>query len=95
MDKPTTPDSYIPSLLDDSPRLSILLDAVVEIDALARELPRHFGTPSDEYQSHLIARGMAGRMLRLTKALMDGLTEKDVTTESLAQVVMLEGITQG
>lgn len=88
-------DSYSPDMLDTSPRLSVCLDALCELDALARALPRF--VPVDEAgQAHLVVRGMVARMLRLTGQLMQGLTENDVSVESLAKVVLLEGeTTQG
>ena len=85
-------DTFTPEQTDTSPRLSVCLDAVYELDALARALPGLM--PIDERgQAHLVTRGIAARMLRLTKSLLDGLTDDSVPTAELSKVVLLEGET--
>lgn len=87
-------DSFSPAMLDTSPRLNLCMDAVYELDAIARALPEVL-SGDDEFQSRLVARGMTARILRLTMCLMDGLSESKVSTEDIAKVVLLQGITQG
>lgn len=50
---------------------AVLRDAVYEIDKLARILPSL--VPIDEDQAHYAVKGIGGRLLRLTSALMEGL----------------------
>lgn len=49
----------------------LLLEAVWELDKLGRVLPNL--VPLDDDQNHYAVKGVAGRMVRLTSALMDGL----------------------
>lgn len=59
-------------------RATLLLDAVCELDMLARLLPGM--VPLDEDQAHYAVRGISGRMLRLTHVLMGGLQKDEITT---------------
>jgi hypothetical protein len=74
-------------------RMMVCLEAAWEIDALARLLPEV--VPRDEDGAHLVARGIAGRMLRLTSALMSGLGEQTVKTDALDGIVYVRGAGQG
>lgn len=73
----------------DRERVRVCLEAVWEIDAMAKMLPGVV-TPSVEGE-HLMVRAIAGRMLRLTSMLMSGLDEPDYPTADIAKVVLLEG----
>lgn len=62
----------------------LLLEAVWELDALGRMLPNL--VPLREDQSHYAVKGIAGRMVRLTNALMDGLQGEQVD-DGLARII--------
>ena len=91
----TNVDSFNPEQqMETSPRLAVCLDAVWELDALAKLLPGV--VPKTIEGEYLVVRGIAGRMLRLTSALMQGLSENAVSTDEIAQIVTLVGdATQG
>lgn len=74
-------------------RLSLLRDAVYEIDKLARMVPDL--VTLDDDQAHYGVRGLCGRMLRLTSALMTGLDEQDVPNEKLRRIIELPSPGQG
>ncbi len=95
MADPTIADSFNPEQqMESSPRLAVCLDAVWELDALAKLLPGV--VPHTIEGEYLVVRAIAGRMLRLTKCLMEGLTENAVSTDEIARIVTLEGAsTQG
>lgn len=84
-------DKSNPSASDvfDPERKHVCLEAVWEIDALAKMLPGV--VPPSVEGEYLVVRAIAGRMLRLTSMLMSGLDEPDYPTEDIVKVVMLEG----
>lgn len=86
-------DSELPSSLATmtEQRQMVSLEAVWEIDAIARNLPGLADGVEDQTAVRLLVRAMAGRMLRLTGALMSVLNEEDEPTEDLARIVMLHG----
>lgn len=67
------------------------LEAAWELDALARILPSQV-PHVDDLQAHHAVRGIAGRMLRLSKLLMEGLdeNEKCVPTADLERIISLD-----
>jgi esterase/lipase superfamily enzyme len=76
----------------DKDRQMVCLEAVWEIDAIARTLPGLIAhTQDDDHSMTLMVRAMAGRMLQLTGALMSALGDEDETTEHLAYIVTLGG----
>lgn len=77
----------------DRERQHVCLEAVWEIDALAKMLPGV--VPKTIEGEYLVVRAIAGRMLRLTSALMSGLGEDATTTDEISRIVTLEGVTQG
>lgn len=95
MAKSAAVDSFNPEQqMESSPRLAVCLDAVWELDALAKLLPGV--VPKTIEGEYLVVRAIAGRMLRLTGALMQGLTENAVPTDEIAKIVTLTGgSTQG
>lgn len=79
-------------LLDEK-RLDLCLAAVWELDKIGRTLPGI--VPLDEEQTHYAVKAFAGRMLRLTSALMDALQD-DASNEAIANIVNFEeGTSQG
>lgn len=62
----------------------LLLDAVWELDKLGRLMPGL--VPLDSGQAHYAVKGLAGRMIRLTGALMRALDE-DEDEKTLAGVI--------
>lgn len=81
-------------ILQDSDRVALCLTATYELDKIARMLPGM--VPLDEDQTHYAVRAMAGRMLRLTSALLDGLGDDGVTTEEIRNIVHFnESASQG
>lgn len=62
----------------------LLLDAVWELDKLGRLMPGL--VPLDSGQAHYAVKGLAGRMIRLTGALMRALDE-DEDEKALAGVI--------
>ncbi len=82
------------NILQDSDRVALCLTAVHELDKIARMLPSQ--VPLDEGLGHYAVKALAGRMLRLTGALLDGLGDEVVSTEEIRQVVDFdEGTSQG
>ncbi|MBS0467107.1 MAG: hypothetical protein JSR14_07825 [Proteobacteria bacterium] len=72
-------------------RMIVCLEAAWEIDALARALPCMVErVDTADGQAHFLARGVAGRLLRLTSVLMSGLGESDVPTHKLESIINLE-----
>lgn len=73
-------------------RARLCLAAFQELGALARALPAL--VPQDsETNGHLLARGVAGRMLRLVEVGVLALDDlSGTTTRELAEVVYLDGI---
>lgn len=71
-------------------RHDVCLEAAWELDALARVLP-DLAHVEGETQLLLVVRGITGRMLRLTDALMAGLNDDAVTDKELRRKVLLEG----
>lgn len=78
--------------LDDE-RLSLCLSAVWELDKIGRTLPGI--VPLDEEQTHYAVKAFAGRMLRLTSALMDALQDETSNKEIAKIVDFSEGTSQG
>jgi hypothetical protein len=74
-------------------RIRLLMDAVYELDKMARILPGL--VPLDEGQDHYAVRCIAGRMLRLTHVLMGGLDDGQITDERMLAILSLEGSGQG
>lgn len=75
----------------DYARMIVCLEAAWEIDALARALPGMVERVVEaESQAHYLARGVAGRMLRLTSVLMSAIDEADIPTTRLEQIIGLE-----
>jgi hypothetical protein len=73
-------------------RQMVCLQAAWEIDAIARALPGLVPELEDDHQNpHLLVRAMAGRLLRLSKALMGALGDDVETTERLERIVTLDG----
>lgn len=66
------------------------LQAAWELDALARILPGQVPNEADCNGPHFVVRGIAGRMLRLSKVLMDGLGDDLQTTEKLERIISLD-----
>lgn len=82
------------NLLQDEDRVKLCLAAVGELDKIARMLPGQ--VPLDEGQAHYAVKALAGRMLRLTGALLSGLGDECEATEKIRQVVDFdEGTGQG
>lgn len=69
------------------------LRAVWELDKIARLLPEQVGF--DDSGAHYAIRALAGRMLRLTSALMDALGETKPNDGRISHIVTLEGLGQG
>jgi len=92
-----TQDSTNPAqtnILHDSDRVLLCLQATYELDKIARILPST--VPLNEDQIHYAVKALAGRMLRLTSALLDGLGDDGVTTEEIRKIVHFdEGVGQG
>lgn len=76
-----------------SQRINVINQAVWEMDALARALPDL--VPLDEDQAHYVARGICGRMLRLTGAIMSALDESERDIDKLMARLTLVGSQQG
>jgi hypothetical protein len=71
-------------------RHAVCMEATWEIDALCRALPGLVQS-ADDHEIHLVARGIAGRILRLANALGAALFDEVVTTGDLQRRVMLDG----
>jgi hypothetical protein len=78
-------------------RLSVCLSAIYELDTLARLLPVQMNCNDidDFHDASLVARGLAGRMLRLTSVLLSGLGEEDCSINDLEKIVYLTRASQG
>lgn len=86
-------DTPVSVLLTDEDRRALCLESVIELDAIGRALPR---LASDEDQGPYLVRAMAGRMLRLTHALMHGLSQEAMTNDQLRQIVHFdEAVSRG
>lgn len=72
-------------------RMMVCLDAAWEIDALVRILPDQVPDIDECRGAHLVVRGIAGRLLRLTSLLMSGIGEggDDGDIEALERIVSL------
>lgn len=80
----------------DNARKMACLEAAYELDVIARMLPGLAANNSDEiFASYYKTRCIAGRMLRLTSALMAGLGDDLETTATIADMVYLSGPGQG
>jgi hypothetical protein len=64
---------------------SLFLEAVYEIDKLSRILPDL--APLDDGQAHYAVKGVAGRLLRLSGAIMELLNGDDADRESAERVI--------
>jgi hypothetical protein len=87
-------DSEPPSLFAEvnERRRMICLEAAWEIDALARILPGLVPNVDEEaYSARLVVRSMAGRLLRLSSALMGALCDPPDPAEDLERIVTLNG----
>ena len=73
-------------------RMMACLEAAWEIDALARILPDQIPDIEECRSAHLVVRGIAGRLLRLTSLLMSGIGEggDDGDIEVLERIVSFE-----
>lgn len=69
------------------------LQCAWELDKIARMLPEL--VPLDEDQAHYAVKALAGRMLRLTSALMSLADEDQVSAEEIDRMVNLCGSSQG
>ena len=70
-------------------RKLVCLEAVWEIDALARILPGLL--PDDEEDNgRLAVRGVAGRLLRLAFVVMNGIDDEMQPTEKLEKIISLD-----
>ncbi|MFY9138641.1 hypothetical protein [Zwartia sp.] len=78
-------------------RLSVCLDAVYELDTLARLLPvqMNCNNEDDFHNARLVVRSLAGRMLRLTSVLLSGLGDEHYSTDELEKIIHLTGASQG
>lgn len=85
------PDSKAVTLSE--PRHAVCMQAVWELDALARLLPRVVTEDdmANDSMAFLHVRGLAGRMMRLSNALMAGLYDPVVGVPELEERVLLEG----
>lgn len=70
-----------------------MLQAVYELDKLARVLPSL--VPVDEDQHHYAVKGVAGRMLRLTSVLLSGLDDDQVHASDIQGIVNFTATGQG
>lgn len=76
--------------------LSVCLEAVYELDALARLLPAQINCDGDDLMNaRLVVRGIAGRILRLTSVLISGLDDDGCDTDRLEKIIHLTGASQG
>lgn len=80
-------------MLLDTQRVDMCMDAVYELDKLARIIPDM--VPLDEDQAHYAVRGIAGRMLRLTHVLMGALQKGEITNDEMESILELSGSSQG
>jgi len=76
-----------------SQRINVINQAVWEMDALARVLPDLI--PLTEDQAHYVARGICGRMLRLTSAIMCALDDSESDIDKVMARLKLVGAQQG
>ena len=90
MNTPTTTESVGVTLSER--RMIAYLEAVWEIDALARILPGQVPNIDGCHGAHHVVRGIAGRLLRLTSLLMSGIGEggDDSDIEALERIVSFE-----
>ena len=70
----------------------LLLQAVWELDKLARILPGL--VPLDDDMAHYAIKGVSGRIVRLTSALMSGL-QGDAEKADIKQIINFDDIGQG
>ncbi len=75
----------------DQQRQNLCIEAVWEIEAIARTLPNLAEIVDDDFNRRLVVRDMAGRLLRLTGVLLDGLGDSNVSTEDLNSILRLDG----
>jgi hypothetical protein len=90
MTTPTTTESVGVTLSERS--MIACLEAVWEIDALARILPGQVPNIDECRGAHHVVRGIAGRLLRLTSLLMSGIGEggDDSDSEALERILSFE-----
>lgn len=74
-------------------RINVINEAVWEMDALVRVLPDL--VPNTEDQAHYAVRGICGRMLRLTGAIMSALDDKEHDIDKLMARLTLQSPQQG
>lgn len=68
----------------------VCMEAAREIDALCRTLPGLVHV-EDDHELHLVVRGIAARILRLSNTLGAGLFDEAVSVEELSRRVFLGG----
>ncbi len=71
-------------------RQLMCLEAVWELDALARVLPGLVPNIAEVDGAHYAVRGVAGRILRLSWVLMNALEDEAVATAKLRRVIELQ-----
>lgn len=76
----------------DSRRQTVALDAAIELETLARLLPRLVPTDNGDnsHEAHYSVRGVAGRVLRLASVVMSALSDESEATERLERVLNLD-----
>ena len=76
-------------------RLKVCLEAAWELEALAMVLPGMVPMDGAARSSHLVVRGMAGRLKQLAGVLIAGLSDRLEETDDLNCTVMVthEGVT--
>ena len=75
----------------DARRQMVALDASIELESLARLLPRLVSSDGDNsHEAHYAVRGVAGRVLRLSSVLMSALSDESETTAHLERVLNLD-----
>lgn len=72
---------------------ALQLQCAYELDRIARMLPDL--VPLDEDQAHYAVKALAGRMLRLTSALMSLADDDKMPVQEIDQMVNLSGNGQG
>lgn len=74
----------------DEDRQELVLQAALEVDALARVLPGMVPNIPEAEGAHFLVRAMAGRLLRLASVLMSAAGDSGEPTERLARVLYLQ-----
>ena len=74
----------------DAARRDLCLESVYELDKIARTLPGL--VPRTEDQEFYLVKALAGRMLRLTSALMGALGDIDVPDKDIHRIVHFDEV---